>query len=84
MKRLIASKYLSVALVVAALAAAGSAPVFAQSRSHYGSLLPHYFDGAGELIWGSWAPPAADQKRANPPHRLYLYVKPDSARARVR
>jgi hypothetical protein len=60
MKKLFAVKnYLPVALVVAAIATAGSAPAFAQAQSHDGSLLPHYFDASGELKWGSWGPQEA-------------------------
>jgi hypothetical protein len=58
MKKLFAVKnYLSVALVVAAFATVGSASAFAQSFSHDGSLLPHYYDASGELKWGSWGNP---------------------------
>ena len=66
MKKVFVAKYLSVALAVAALAAAGSVPAFAQSRSHDGSLLPHYFDASGDLIWGSWAAATADQQAELP------------------
>jgi hypothetical protein len=84
MKRLILSKYLlSATFAVAAFAAAGLAPAFAQSRSHYGSPLPRYYNAEGEQIWGSWTPPATDQQAAQPSRRLYLYVKPHASRARV-
>jgi hypothetical protein len=45
--------------LIAALAALSIAsPAFAQSQSHEGSLLPHYFNGEGEIVWGAWGPPA--------------------------
>ena len=66
MKKVFAAKYLSVALAVAAFAAASSVSAFAQSRSHDGSLLPHYFDPSGDLIWGSWAAANADQQAELP------------------
>jgi hypothetical protein len=60
MKRLFAVKnYLPIAFAVAALATVGSASAFAQSLSHDGSLMPHYFDKSGELKWGSWSGPEA-------------------------
>jgi len=64
MKKLFTAKnYLSVELVVAAFAGVGSGSAFAQSLSHDGSLMPHYFDSSGELKWGSWA----NQEAAAPP-----------------
>jgi hypothetical protein len=73
MKRLVSSKYLSAAFAVAAFATIGSVPAFAQSLSHDGSLMPHYFDASGELKWGGWAPAAAEQKVVSiPHHNLYL------------
>ncbi len=85
MKRLFASKYLlSAALAVAALAAVSSAPAFAQSVDHFGSMLPHYFNGAGEEIWGSWGPPTTQQQAAQPSRRLYMYVNPHASRSRGR
>ena len=66
MKKVFVAKYLSVALTVAAFAAASPVPAFAQSRSHDGSLLPHYFDSSGDLIWGSWASATADQQAGLP------------------
>jgi len=51
----------------AALAAVGiSSPGYAQSLSREGSLLPHYFNGSGEIVWGAWGPPAP----AVAPHRV--------------
>jgi hypothetical protein len=47
-------------VLVAALAALTIAlPAFAQSQDRTGSMLPHYFNGSGEMVWGSWAPPTA-------------------------
>jgi hypothetical protein len=84
MKRFIVSKnLLSAAFAVAAFTAASLAPALAQSRSHYGSPLPRYYNSEGEQIWGSWAPPATDQQAAQPSRRLYLYVKPSASHARV-
>ncbi|MGA7432641.1 MAG: hypothetical protein WBQ24_07495 [Xanthobacteraceae bacterium] len=84
MKRLIVSKYLvSAAFAVAAFAAASLAPAYGQARSHYGSPLPRYYNAEGEQIWGSWAPPAADQQVTGTSHALYMYVKPRRSRARV-
>jgi hypothetical protein len=57
--------------IIAALAALSIAsPAFAQSQSHDGSLLPHYFNGEGEIVWGAWGPPApaaADHRVARAP-----------------
>jgi hypothetical protein len=45
---------------IAALAALSIAsPAFAQSLSRDGSMLPHYFDSSGALVWGSWGPAQA-------------------------
>jgi hypothetical protein len=77
MKTLFNSKVLSTAFAVAAFAAIGCAPASAQSLSHDGSLMPHYFDKNGELKWGDWAPPAAEQKVVSiPQHNLYLSARP--------
>jgi hypothetical protein len=76
MKTFFNSKVLSAALIAAAFAAAGSAPASAQALSHDGSLMPHYFDKDGELKWGGWGPPAAEQKVASVPHHtLYLSAR---------
>jgi hypothetical protein len=80
MNTLISGKALSIALAVAAFAAVGSVPASAQSMSHDGSQLPHYFDANGELKWGGWAPPAAEHQAANPSRSLYLYAKPRAHR----
>jgi hypothetical protein len=58
-KRFSADKYLAFALALAAFAAAGMAPAFAQPADHFGSQLPHYFDSNGAEIFGSWGPRAA-------------------------
>ena len=34
-----------------------ASPAFAQTQEHFGGVLPHYFDGSGALIWGSWGAP---------------------------
>jgi hypothetical protein len=83
MKSFVSSKILSVALVAAAFAAVGAAPASAQALSHDGSLLPHYYDNNGDLKWGGWAPPAAEQQATAGSHKLYLYAKPHASRARV-
>jgi hypothetical protein len=46
------------ALFAALAALSIASPAFAQSQSHDGSLLPHYFSGEGEIVWGAWGPPA--------------------------
>jgi hypothetical protein len=54
------SNTLVTATLVAAFAAVSIAsPAFAQTQDHFGSVLPHYFDGTGEIKWGAWAPPNA-------------------------
>jgi hypothetical protein len=57
--------------IIAALAALSiGSPAFAQALSHEGSLLPHYFNGEGEIVWGAWGPPApaaADHRVARAP-----------------
>jgi hypothetical protein len=80
MKSLFSSKVLSAALIATAFAAVGSVPASAQSLSHDGSLMPHYFDKDGELKWGGWAPAAAEQPAAHPSRSLYLYAKPHAHR----
>jgi len=62
MKKVFAAKYLSVALAVAAFAAASSVPALAQSLERTGSGLPHYWDDEGGLKWGSWGSGTADQQ----------------------
>jgi hypothetical protein len=84
MKTLVSSKVLSIALVAAAFAAVGAAPASAQSMTHDGSLLPHYFDNNGELKFGGWAPPAAEHQVTGPSRSLYLYAKPHAHRSHVR
>ena len=65
------------AVVSGTFASVGSAPVRAQALSNYGSPFPRYYDSEGARHWGSWAPPATDQK-VTPLHpNLYLYVKPN-------
>ena len=46
-----------IALFAALAAVSISSPGFAQSLSRDGSLLPHYFNGSGEIVWGAWGPP---------------------------
>jgi hypothetical protein len=85
MKTPIVSKsLLSTAFAVAAFGAASLAPAFAQSRSHYGSPLPRYYNAEGEQIWGSWAPPTASQQTAQPTRPLYMHAKPGASHAKVR
>jgi hypothetical protein len=50
-----ANTSLSVALVLAAIVAAGALPASAQSRDHTGSMMPFYYEGTGEQKAGSWA-----------------------------
>jgi hypothetical protein len=82
MKSFFNSKIVSAALVAGVLAAVGSAPASAQSLSHDGSLMPHYFDKNGELKWGAWAPTADEQATAGS-HKLYLYAKPNARHVRA-
>lgn len=55
-----------IALFAALAAVSISSPGFAQSLSREGSLLPHYFNGSGEIVWGAWGPPTP----AVAPHRV--------------
>jgi hypothetical protein len=50
-----ANRYLSVALALAAIVAAGTLPASAQSRDHTGSMMPFYYDGEGGQKTGAWA-----------------------------
>ena len=47
--------YLSAALALAAIVAAGAVPASAQSRDHTGSMMPFYYEGTGEQKTGAWA-----------------------------
>jgi hypothetical protein len=78
MKNLFSSKVIAAVLIAGALGAVGSAPASAQSLSHDGSLLPHYFDKNGELKWGD--PAAAQQVAPSTSRNLYLYAKPQAHR----
>jgi len=49
----------TLALIAALAAVSTASPAFAQTQSHDGSMLPHYFDGSGSIIWGAWGPPQA-------------------------
>jgi hypothetical protein len=49
----------SKALIAALAALTIASPAFAQSQDRTGSMLPHYFNSLGEMVWGSWAPPTA-------------------------
>jgi hypothetical protein len=68
-----ANKCLSVAFALAALAAAGMVPAFAQSRDHTGSMMPFYYEGTGEQKTGTWAAESG-ATAAQPPRPLYLYA----------
>ena len=87
MKTLVSSKVLSAALIASAIAVAGIAPASAQSLSHDGSLMPHYFDKNGELKWGGWSEPAPEHQvapahhAAAPSRSLYLYAKQHAHRS---
>ena len=50
-----ANTYLSAALALAAIVAAGAGPASAQSRDHTGSMMPFYYEGTGEQKTGAWA-----------------------------
>jgi hypothetical protein len=64
------------ALIAALAAVSMASPAFAQAQSHDGSMLPHYFDASGALVWGSWGPSQAPavhpiaQAPANINHRV--------------
>ena len=81
MKSIVSNKVIAAALIAGSLAAVGSAPASAQSLTHDGSLMPHYFDKNGELKWGGWAAPADEQKVVTPSRNLYLYAKPHAHRS---
>ena len=73
-----ANKYLSVAVALAAIVAAGAVPASAQSRDHTGSMMPFYYDAAGGQKTGSWSAAeeagAANKQAALPPRSLYMYA----------
>ena len=50
-----ANTYLSAAIALAAIVAAGALPASAQSRDRTGSMMPFYYEGTGEQKTGSWA-----------------------------
>jgi hypothetical protein len=78
-----ANKYLSVAVALAAIVAAGAVPASAQSRDHTGSMMPFYYDAAGGQKTGSWSAEetgTANQHAALPPRSLYLYAGKHAAR----
>ena len=50
-----ANTYLSAALALAAIVAAGALPASAQSRDHTGSMMPFYYEGTGEQKTGAWS-----------------------------
>ena len=73
-----ANRYLSAALALAAIVAAGTLPASAQSRDHTGSMMPFYYDATGGQKTGSWSAEEeagiANQQAAQPPRSLYLYA----------
>jgi hypothetical protein len=85
-----ASKYLSAAFVLVAIAAAGTVPASAQSRDHTGSMMPFYYDATGAQKTGSWSAEeeagTANKQAALPPRSLYMYAGKRSTQhgARVR
>jgi hypothetical protein len=86
MKKFVSSRYLSLALVAAAFAIAGSAPASAQALDRTGSMMPHHFTSTGELKWGSDQPQAEGQQTAQqqvttPSRKLYLSAKRHASRA---
>jgi hypothetical protein len=76
-----ANKYLSAAFALVAIAAAGTAPAFAQSRDHTGSMMPFYYDATGAQKTGSWSAEEG-ATAAQPPRPLYLYAGKHSPRQR--
>jgi len=70
--------YLSAALALAAIVAAGAVPASAQSRDHTGSMMPFYYDETGAQKAGSWSKEeeaaAANKQAAQTPRSLYLYA----------
>ena len=72
-----ANTYLSAALALAAIVAAGALPASAQSRDHTGSMMPFYYDATGGQTTGSWSAEeagAANPQAAQPARPLYLYA----------
>lgn len=73
-----ASKYVSAAFALVAIAAAGTVPASAQSRDHTGSMMPFYYDATGAQKAGSWSAEeeaaAANKQAALPPRSLYMYA----------
>jgi hypothetical protein len=47
------------ALIAALAAVSIASPAFAQSFDRTGSILPHYYDASGTMVWGAWGPPQA-------------------------
>jgi fatty acid desaturase len=70
--------YLSAALALAAIVAAGAVPASAQSRDHTGSMMPFYYDETGAQKTGTWSKEeeagAANKQAALPARSLYLYA----------
>jgi hypothetical protein len=79
-----ANKYLSAAVAVVAIAAAGTVPALAQSRDHTGSMMPFYYDGTGAQKAGAWSEReeagTGNQVAAQPSRSLYLYAGKHSPR----
>lgn len=73
-----ANTYLSAALALAAIVAAGTLPASAQSRDHTGSMMPFYYDGEGSQKAGAWSKEeeagTAHQQAALPARSLYMYA----------
>jgi hypothetical protein len=72
-----ANTYLSAALALAAIVAAGAVPASAQSRDHTGSMMPFYYDATGGQNTGSWSAEGAgtaNPQAAQPARPLYMYA----------
>ena len=84
MKRIISSKVIFAALIAAAFAGVGVVPASAQAVTREGSLLPHYFEKDGTLVWGNWGPSAPQHQAAAPSRAHNLYAKQHAHRGPVR
>ena len=72
MKRPVVRKnLLSTAFAIAAFAGPNLVRAFAQSLSHHGSPLPHFYDAEGTQHCRFWAPPTMGQQTARSPRPLY-------------
>jgi hypothetical protein len=75
-----ANRYLSAALALAAIVAAGTLPASAQSRDHTGSMMPFYYDATGGQNTGAWsAEEAGTANKAAPANKTATANKAGTA-----